>query len=81
LVRTRTASGTTEEAIVLTLQQVIDYLHAHGAPAYLVRQVVDLSSHHRLNAATFQDLSTRLRWRPRGVSWNDAMNWARSHHR
>ncbi|MCW2717122.1 hypothetical protein [Pseudonocardia sp.] len=62
---------------MLTLQQIISYLHAHGAPNSVIQQVMDLSRRHGLNGPGFQDLLTRYHWRPRGVSWNDAVNWAR----
>jgi hypothetical protein len=62
---------------VHTLQQLIDYLNAHGAPSQLIDQVRSLQGRHGLNAQTFQDLSTRLGWRPRGVNLADAVNWVR----
>jgi hypothetical protein len=66
---------------MLTVQQSIDYLHAHGAPGQLVAQIQLLGQRHGLNAQTFQDALTRFHWRPRGVSWNDAANWTRRGHR
>ncbi len=62
-----------------TLKQMIDYCHAHGAPAAFVQQLMLYGHQHRLNGASFQDLCNRLRWHPRGVSWGDATNWARFH--
>jgi hypothetical protein len=66
---------------VLTLQQCIDYLHAHGAPGQLVQQIQALGQRHGLNSQSFQDALIRFHWRPQGVSWNDAANWVRLGHR
>ncbi|MEN3263153.1 hypothetical protein [Pseudonocardia sp.] len=60
-----------------TLQQLVDYLNAHGAPSQLIDQVRSLQGRHGLNAQTFQDLSNRFGWRPRGVNLADAVNWVR----
>jgi hypothetical protein len=67
---------------MLTLQQVIDYLHAHGAPNSVIQQVTYLSRHHLLNSqADFQNALSRVRWTPRGVSWSDMANWVHRGHR
>ena len=60
-----------------TFQQLVDYLNAHGAPSQLIDQLRSLQGQHGLNAQTFQDLSNRLGWHPRGVSLADAVNWVR----
>jgi hypothetical protein len=39
--------------------------------------VRSLQGRHGLNAQTFQDLSNRIGWRPRGVNLADAVNWVR----
>jgi hypothetical protein len=62
---------------VHTLPQLVDYLTAHGAPAQLVDQVRGLQLRHALTDRSFQDLCTRLGWRPRGVSVADAVAWVR----
>jgi hypothetical protein len=63
-----------------TLQQAIDYLHAHGAPGQLAAQIQALGRHHGLSSQSFQDALNRFHWRPRGVSWNDATTWVRRGH-
>ena len=60
-----------------TVQQFVDYLNTHRAPSQLIAQVRSLHARHLLNAQTFQDLSNRFGWRPRGASMNDAVNWIR----
>jgi hypothetical protein len=62
---------------VHTVQQLVDYLNAHGAPRTLVDQARNLQVRHMLNARTFQDLCNRTGWRPRGVRVDDAVNWVR----
>jgi hypothetical protein len=62
---------------VHTIQQLVDYLNAHGAPGQLIDQVRSLQLRHVLNAQTFQDLSNRFGWRPRGVRVEDAANFVR----
>jgi hypothetical protein len=62
---------------VHTLQQLVDYLNAHGAPSQLIDQVRSLQGRHVLNAQTFQDLSNRFGWHPRGINLSDAVNWVR----
>ena len=60
-----------------TVQQLVDYLNAHGAPQQLIDQVRGLQLKHGLNAQTFQDICNRIGWRPRGVKVSDAVEWVR----
>jgi hypothetical protein len=62
---------------VHTLQQLIDYLHAHGAPAALIDQVRSLQFRHALNTQSFRDLAAHLHWGPGPVTLNDASDWVR----
>jgi hypothetical protein len=62
---------------VHTLPQLVDYLNTHGAPAQLVDQVRNLQLRHALTPQAFQDLCSRLGWRPHGVSVSDAVAWVR----
>jgi hypothetical protein len=62
---------------VHTLQQLVDYLHSHGAPAALIDQVRSLQARHLLNTKAFQDLVNRFHWGPGSATLNDATDWVR----